>query len=150
MVRNVTPSRRPAVSTMLHDDARSSDRPAAGLNTPTLESERQLLLAFAPLHKSALGAACGVATALLVVLLTLLTLAHAPAQRFPLHLLSTYFQGYDLTVPGIIIGAGWGFVVGFVAGWFFAFCRNLAVAFSVFAIRTRAELLETRDFLDHI
>jgi hypothetical protein len=40
--------------------------------------------------------------------------------------------------------------VGFVAGWFTAFCRNLAVAISIFAIRTRVELSETRDFLDHI
>jgi hypothetical protein len=40
--------------------------------------------------------------------------------------------------------------VGFVAGWFFAFCRNLVLAFSVFLIRARAELNQTRDFLDHI
>ncbi len=52
--------------------------------------------------------------------------------------------------PDVLIGAGWGFVVAFVAGWFFAFCRNAALAITAFAIRTRAELMQTRDFLDHI
>jgi hypothetical protein len=35
-------------------------------------------------------------------------------------------------------------------GWFVAFCRNLAIATSIFITRTRAELSQTRDFLDHI
>jgi hypothetical protein len=51
---------------------------------------------------------------------------------------------------GLFVGMGWGFVVGFVGGWFFAFCRNLALAISIFITRTRAELAQTRDFLDHI
>jgi hypothetical protein len=37
-----------------------------------------------------------------------------------------------------------------VVGWFFAFCRNLALAVSAFIVRTRAELREVRGFLDHI
>jgi hypothetical protein len=45
---------------------------------------------------------------------------------------------------------GWGFLVCFVAGWFVAFCRNLALAISAFMIRTRAEIEQTRNFLDHI
>jgi hypothetical protein len=116
----------------------------------TLETERQLLLAFAPLHKRALGIATGTAAALLMALLTTVTLLHEPGQRFPMHLMSAYFAGYDVSWRGVVVGAGWGFAVGFVAGWFIAFCRNLAVAISIFAIRTRAELSETRDFLDHI
>jgi hypothetical protein len=53
-------------------------------------------------------------------------------------------------LAGAFVGLGWGFATGFVAGWFFAFCRNLIVAASVFLIRAKAELSETRDFLDHI
>jgi hypothetical protein len=41
-------------------------------------------------------------------------------------------------------------VTGFVAGWFVAFVRNFVVTVSVFALRTRAELSQTSDFLDHI
>jgi hypothetical protein len=50
----------------------------------------------------------------------------------------------------VFIGAVWGFGVSFIAGWFAAFCRNLALAISAFVIRTRAELDSTREFLDHI
>jgi hypothetical protein len=58
--------------------------------------------------------------------------------------------GYSLTWKGAFIGLGWGFLVGFVMGWFVAFLRNLVIAASVFITRTREELRATRDFLDHI
>jgi hypothetical protein len=67
-----------------------------------------------------------------------------------LRLLDQYFYGYTVSLTGVFIGAFWGFVAGFTGGWFVAFCRNLAIAISVFVTRTRAELSETRDFLDHI
>jgi hypothetical protein len=65
-------------------------------------------------------------------------------------LLGQYFAGYDRSLTGVLVGAAWGFVVAFVAGWFGAFCRNTALAIAAFMLRTRAELSETRDFLDHI
>jgi hypothetical protein len=67
-----------------------------------------------------------------------------------LELLANYFYGYSVSWKGLAIGTGWGFVVGFVGGWFVAFCRNMVIAVSVFVTRTRAELAQTRDFLDHI
>jgi hypothetical protein len=69
---------------------------------------------------------------------------------FPLGLLVQFFAGYSVSWPGVFIGAAWGFVVCFVAGWFTAFCRNFALAVSAFLIRTRAEIDSTREFLDHI
>jgi hypothetical protein len=109
-----------------------------------------MLYAFAPLHKRAFGIAVGVAGAVLMALLTLAGLFLPGAREFPLGLLSQYFQGYSVTMPGVFVGAVWGFVVAFIAGWFAAFCRNLALAISAFVIRTRAELQSTREFLDHI
>ena len=108
-------------------------------------------LAFAPLHKRAFGIAVGVAGALVIAGITLfhLLLDSTPG-RPNLGLLGQYFYGYTLSWAGLLIGMGWGFVVGFVGGWFFAFCRNLALAISIFITRTRAELAQTRDFLDHI
>jgi hypothetical protein len=41
-------------------------------------------------------------------------------------------------------------LTGFVLGWFLALVRNLVVALILFAVRTRAELDQTRDFLDHV
>lgn len=109
-----------------------------------------MLFAFAPLHKRAFGVALGVAGALVMVLVTLAGMFLPGAREFPLDLMSQYFQGYSVSWPGVVVGAVWGFVVAFIAGWFAAFCRNLALAFSAFVIRTRAEIDSTREFLDHI
>jgi len=110
----------------------------------------RLTLAFAPLDKRAFGIAIGVATGLVVFGVTAVYLVRNPTDGFQLELLREYFYGYRVSWPGAIIGFGWGMLTGFVAGWFFAFCRNLAVAVNVFVIRAKAELLQTRDFLDHI
>ncbi|MFP5354774.1 MAG: hypothetical protein ACLGIK_06405 [Gemmatimonadota bacterium] len=119
-----------------------------------LDAEAQLMptleLAFAPLHKAAFGMACGVAGALLLAVLTLGALVSSRAADFPLGLLAQYFAGYSVSWRGVFIGAVCGFVVSFVAGWFIAFCRNLALAIVAFTYRTRAELDQTREFLDHI
>lgn len=111
---------------------------------PTLD------MAFAPLHKAAFGVATGVAGAILMAALTIATLLSARARAFPLGLLGQYFTGYSVTWGGVLVGALWGFAVAFVGGWFIAFCRNLALAIVAFTYRTRAELDQTREFLDHI
>jgi hypothetical protein len=115
--------------------------------TPTAAT---LALVFAPLHKRAFGTAVGLALGLLLSLLTVLMILRAEEEPFPFGLLDQYFYGYDVTWMGAVIALFWGFVVGFVAGWFFAFVRNLVLAISLFAIRTRAQLAASRDFLDHI
>ena len=109
-----------------------------------------MLYAFAPLHKRAFGAAVGVAGALLMAMITVAGIVLPNAAQVPLYLLGQYFRGYSVTWPGVVIGAAWGFAVAFIAGWFAAFCRNLALAISAFMIRTKAELASTREFLDHI
>jgi hypothetical protein len=128
-----------------------TDRPAtqspAGRTEP-LPSE--LLLAFAPLHKAAFGAAIGTACAVLLLAVTALTVLRGTQEILPIELLSVFFRGYSLSLTGALIGAVWAGFAGFVFGWFIAFCRNLVVAVSLFVIRTRAELARTRDFLDHV
>ena len=111
---------------------------------------RALSLAFAPLHKRAFGTAIGVTTGLLIFLGTIISVLHGEIPGQNLWLLQQYFYGYRVTWSGAVIGLGWGLVVGFVAGWFFAFCRNFVLAASMFWLRTRAELNQSRDFLDHI
>ena len=109
-----------------------------------------MLFAFAPLHKRAFGVATGVAGAVVMALVTLAGLLLPGAKEIPLELIGQYFQGYSVTWPGVVLGAAWGFAVAFIAGWFAAFCRNLALAISAFMIRTKAEFDSTREFLDHI
>lgn len=109
-----------------------------------------LEIAFAPVHKSALGVATGLTTGLALALVTVFHVVARPENAPPLQLLAEYFYGYQVTWLGAFIGLWWGFVVGFVIGWFVAFVRNFALASWIFVVRTRAELAQTRDFLDHI
>lgn len=112
--------------------------------------QAMLYLAFAPLHKRAFGIAVGTAAGLLVAAVTAYHILFVPPGLVMLGLLREYFAGYAVSWTGVLVGGAWAFGVGFVIGWFAAFCRNLAVAISVFITRTRAELGLTRDFLDHI
>lgn len=127
-------------------------RPGSRITVSPAESPviSAMLYAFAPLHKRAFGIATGVAGAVLMMWLTIAGMFMPNARVFPLELLQQYFMGYTVSWSGVVIGAAWGFAVSFVAGWFAAFCRNLALAISAFLIHTRAELDSTRDFLDHI
>ena len=111
---------------------------------------RALRLAFAPLHKRAFGIAVGAACALFIFALTAFHVVFEPEGGLRIALLRAYFYGYEQSWTGALIGTAWGFGVGFVMGWFIAFCRNLIIAVSVFLTRTRAELEQTREFLDHI
>ena len=111
--------------------------------------EQRVELAFLPLHKRAFGMAAGFVSAFIVFGMTLLHMWRANSQ-YPLNLLDRYFYGYEVSLRGAFIGMFWAGIAGFVMGWFFAFCRNLALAISKFIVRTRAELGEVRDFLDHI
>jgi hypothetical protein len=128
----------------------TTGRPDDGATTAEREVLPVMHLAFARLHKAAFGVATGTAGAVLMALLTIVCLVVPRASGFPLHLLGEYFTGYTVSWGGLAIGMAWGFLVAFVAGWFLAFCRNLALAIIAFAIRTRAELSATRNFLDHI
>jgi hypothetical protein len=131
---------------------RMRDSEGAAMNDPVTaeQATAELALAFAPLHKRAFGVALGVALGLLLFLLTALVVLRGGEAPFPIGYLGQYLYGYTVSWRGAFVALGWGFVVGFVGGWFFAFVRNLTVAISLFAIRTRAQLSATRDFLDHI
>jgi hypothetical protein len=115
----------------------------------TEEVPKPLLLVFAPLHKRAMGVAVGTVFGLLVFLATL-AMTLRGGDGYPLSLLSEYFFGYRVSGTGALIGLAWGFLSGFVFGWFFAFCRNLVIAVWLFVVRTREELAQSRDFVDHI
>ncbi len=111
---------------------------------------RSATLLFAPLDKRAFGVAIGVAVGLVIFSVTAIDLAFHSSPWPGLSLLNQYFAGYSVTWAGAFIGLAWGFALGFCAGWFVAFVRNLVLAISLFVLQTRAELSETRDFLDHI
>jgi hypothetical protein len=136
----------PAMAPVAGEQMTSSD---SGPAEPALPPA--VRLAFAPLHKRAFGLAVGVATGLALGGATLVYLARGYLNEGPgLWLLQNYLAGYSVSLTGALVGALWGLFIGFVAGWFLAFCRNVSIALSVFMFRLRAELNQTRDFLDHI
>lgn len=112
--------------------------------------EPDLIMVFAPVDKRAFGVAVGTALGLAILLATLLALGLDPSGRGKLGLLAEFFFGYSVSPGGSLIGAAWGFFVGFIAGWFTAFVRNLGMAIWLLVVRAKAELRATRDFLDHI
>lgn len=111
---------------------------------------REAMLAFLPLHKRAMGVACGIVGGVLVFAVTAFALIVLGGDDSGIRLLGEYFYGYEVSWKGAFIGLFWGFVTCFVFGWFAAFMRNLVMAAAVFVARTREELRQTRDFLDHI
>lgn len=130
-------------SAIRHDAPRGA---SAAEPDPSLE----LALAFAPLHKRCLGLAVGAAFAVLTFAATALHLLRSPDSVYPLVLLEQYFLGYTVSWGGAVLGALWSFWLGFVLGWGFAFVRNLVLAATAIVFRARAELEQTRGFLDHI
>ena len=113
-------------------------------------SSAPLGYATAPMHKRAFGIAVGTTAGTLLFLLTAFHVIVKPEDALNIGLLRQYFYGYEVSWRGAFVGLAWGLVTGFVAGWFVAFVRNFVVTVSVFALRTRAELAQTSDFLDHI
>jgi len=107
-----------------------------------------LARAFAPVHKSALGAAAGIVFGTLVAGLTVFHVVARPVHAPEISLLSQYFYGYEVSWIGAVVGLFWGFLTGFVAGWFMAFIRNFTTAVWLVFIRARAAL--SQPFLDHI
>jgi hypothetical protein len=78
------------------------------------ELAASLRLAFAPLHKRAFGTAIGTAVGLALLLATVASLLLEPAGRLDLSLLAQFFAAYSVSWTGALIGAGWGFLAGFV------------------------------------
>jgi hypothetical protein len=109
-----------------------------------------LLRAFAPLHRSALGIACGVVVGGLIYAATLVLVLHGRDPNVKLYLLNQFFWGYSVSWLGALIGFLWGWVVGFVLGYGFALVRNAAVWMWLTVIRSRAEMEQYSDFLDHL
>jgi len=109
-----------------------------------------LVQAFAPLHRSAMGTAVGIVLGTIIFLATLVSVGRDQHSAEHLGLLSQFFVGYSVSLKGALIGLVWGFVTGYVLGWMFAFLRNVAVWVYFIGLRSRADMEQYSDFLDHM
>jgi hypothetical protein len=124
---------------------------AAMAQTNETKLPRAVLLAFAPLHRLAMGVAVGVVLGgLIFATTTALLLKGGPVIGPNLGLLAEYFFGYSVTWRGAFVGLVWGTGIGFLSGWGFAVLRNFLVWAWLTVIRSRAEMEQYGDFLDHL
>jgi hypothetical protein len=117
---------------------------------PAWAKASPVALAFAPVHKRALGVAVGTVLGLALFAVTVFHVVLRPVNAPDIGLVGQYFYGFEVSWKGAFVGLFWGFVTGFVGGWFVAFTRNFITALKVFTLRTKAELAQTKHFLDHI
>ena len=110
----------------------------------------QIALSFAPAHKRAMGIAVGSAAGIACLALTAAPLIWGRPEALRLELLSQYFYGYEVSWRGALLGTAWAWCTGCVMGWFFAVMRHELLAFRLVILKARAELSQTRDFMDHI
>jgi hypothetical protein len=110
---------------------------------------RRLAAAAAPLRPVVLGVAMALLVAGVFAAVTAAHLFVLPRHAPHLELLGQYLRGYHVSPAGVLIGAAWGGIGGFVAGWLLASARNLVVRLWLDWVRTKANL-GGKDFLDGI
>jgi len=112
---------------------------------------RPLVLVLEHIDPIALGVALGLVSGAWVFLPTVtLVIRGGENVGVNLSLLSQYFFGYSVTMPGAVLGFLQGAVAGFVAGYVFALMRNMLVHAYVKYIRRRAEQELLSDLLDRM
>lgn len=107
--------------------------------------------AFTKLDRLAMGVSLGVSAGSALFLATLfLVLKGGPVVGPTLQLVGQFFPGYSVTLAGSVIGLLYGFILGFIGGWAFAFARNASVFLAFAMIRRGAEFQALRRVLDYI
>ena len=105
---------------------------------------------FLKLDRVAFGVSLGTVTGLALFLATLLLVIKGGDVVGPnLRLLSEYFPGYQVTASGSAVGLFYGFLTGFIGGWFFALLRNTMMFLYMAAIHRRAELYLLRKLFEY-
>ena len=109
-----------------------------------------IIKALAKLDGVALGIAVGLLFGLVVFLATVVLVVKGGEVVGPnLGLLSNYFIGYEVTLPGSVIGFIYGFGSGFVLGGLIAFLRNTVISIYLHLVKLRSSVDAVNDFLDH-
>ena len=99
----------------------------------------------------ALGVASGVVSGAVLFLMTVvLLLKGGPVVGPTLSLLGEYFPGYAVTPFGSLLGLVYGGLCGYVAGWSFAYLRNLTSFLYIAILKRRIQRDRLRKLLDYI
>ncbi len=132
---------------MVEGTVQPNGRPPSSAKDTAAESP--FLRAFAPVHRVAMGVAWGVVCGGLLAIATLVPVVKGK-DFLSFGLLAQFFWGYSVSWSGVLVGLLWGFGVGFALGFGFALIRNAAVWLWLTVIRSRAEMDQYSDLLDHL
>ena len=118
--------------------------------TDKLALEEFVTNTFARMDKLGFATAIGSACGMLILMATLFfVFIQTENGGSALQLLGQYLPGYTVTVKGAFIGMVCTFLWGFIFGWLFAYLRNLVIAFYIYLIRRKLEMMTFRDFWDN-
>ncbi len=113
--------------------------------------EEALTRVFVKLDRMAFGLSLGTTAGAILLLATLFLVLKGGYVVGPhLQLLSQYFPGYGVSVPGSMLGLAYGFVTGFLAGWGFAFLRNAVMFLYMVIVHRRAEIRLMRRLFEYL
>ena len=120
------------------------------LKTVPIDSENGFIRTFSRMDKLAMATGVGSVSGLLFFLSTIwLVIKGDGIAGLKLQLLNQYFIGYTVTVSGAFMAFGYGFIWGFLFGWLFAYLRNLLLAFFIYRVKKKTEILTLLDFFDN-
>ncbi len=123
------------------------------VKAPDMVEAMQEVLAqvFLKLDRVAFGLSVGMASGLALFLATMVLVLKGGDMIGPnLQLLSHYFPGYRVTPWGGMLGLIYGFLVGFIGGWGFAFLRNTTMFLYMAMVHRRAEHQALRRLLEYL
>jgi hypothetical protein len=88
-------------------------------------NDEQLTRAVLRLNGNIMGLSCGILAGLALFIATVwLVVKGGQHVGAHLRLLSQFFIGYSVTLPGSFIGLAYGFITGYAAGWVVAWIYN--------------------------
>jgi protoporphyrinogen oxidase len=109
-----------------------------------------IMRAFARIDKLGFATALGlVAGMLFFIVNTILALGGGNEATQYLGLLGQYFIGYTVSFEGTLVGTAYVVWWTFLFGWLFAYLRNLFLAFYLYRVKRRTEMLTFMNFIDH-
>ena len=145
------PFERPPATSMMSPSTPGSSMPFLDTASVAHELPPALRALVAPLRKVPFGLAFGAVGALLLAGATLiLVIKGGDDAGDALGRLSNFLPYYGMSGAGVALGAVYGFLGGFVAGWLTAGARNLGVALYVFLVAARERARASGNVLDDL
>jgi hypothetical protein len=113
-------------------------------------AETLIIESLTRLDKTALGAALGTLCGAAIFCATnFLILKDGASAGQNLILLGQYFEGFEISFTGSLVGLFYGFISGFILGWLIAFLRNSVIRLYLFFLKFKSSMSAVNDFIDN-